>query len=113
MYLNNMNGRTLIRERIKEILEQLEPVELALTLSWMKEKGYLTCFPDVMPTEDKRRDFVFLKGRIRDNLDGLDSKQLAETLSWMKSVEMYTYGAPMFDKRTTAEIVKSVFTKED
>ena len=44
--------KTIIRNQIKNTLEQLDPLELALILSWMKDNGYLTPV-DVMPTEER------------------------------------------------------------
>lgn len=105
--------KTIIRNQIKNTLEQLDPLELALILSWMKDNGYLTYAPNTMPDEKKRADFVFLKSRVRDNLDSLDTKQLAKLLSWIKSGEMYNYGAAIIGNQSTAELVKHVIQKED
>ena len=104
--------KTVIRNQIKNTLEQLEPVELAIILSWMKDNGYLTPV-DVIPTEEQAGSFVYLKARIRDNINNLETKQLAKLLSWMKSGEMYNYGAAIIENRTTAEIVKNAIQKED
>lgn len=102
-----------IRERIKQTLEQLEPVEMAFILSWMKDNGYLNRPPQIIPDEEKRGDRIYLKARVRDNLNGLDEKQLAKLYSWMQSGEMYNYGAAIIGNQSTAELVKHVIQKED
>lgn len=104
--------KTIIRNQIKNTLEQLDPLELALILSWMKDNGYLTPV-DVMPTEERAGNFVYLKTKIRDNLNNLDTKQLAKLFSWMKSGEMYNYGAAIIGNQSTAEIVRNALQKED
>lgn len=101
-----------IRDRIKETLEQLEPVEMAFILSWMKDNGYLNCPPQIIPDEETRGNRIYLKARIRDNLNGLDEKQLAKLYSWMQSGELYNYGAAIIGNRRTPEIVLDVFQKD-
>lgn len=101
-----------IRERIKQTLEQLEPVELAFILSWMKDNGYLTRPPQIIPDDETRGNQIYLKARVRDNLNGLDEKQLAKLYSWMQSGELYNYGAAIIGNRKTPEIVFDVFQKD-